>query len=179
MNIDQLKLPFTKSEERFNGRLESSTVYVVRELRTPAQDDEIINLGVEFTNDVDLTDYVEPNIVRLHCVKLRLDTERAWMNCWIAYRKEKAVGFLVGVCFPTWYNKRIVAEQKLWFVSKEHRGSKAAYLLIKAFENWARLNGATQIYTGTANQRYAEQTKYVLEKLGYRHVGSLHVKEVL
>lgn len=173
----QLKLPFNEPAVRYNQRV-IERLNEVLELQSEPHVNDVIKLAKEFIDDVDLKEHINPLVVKYHCAQCVADTRRKWLNCWVAYYKGEAVGFLVGVCFRTWYNNKIVAEQKLWFVSKQYRGTSAAFSLIKAYENWARLNGATQIYTGTANERYAEATKVVLERLGYRHVGSLHVKEV-
>lgn len=172
----QFVLPFTEKEEKYNKRDESP--YKIVELRTDQHIVDMIRMSHEFTEDFDMEEKIDDVSLVSSCLSVCHDMNRSNLNVWLVYKNELAIGFLVGICYRTYYNTRIVAEQKLWFVSKKFRGTKAAYLLIKAYEQWARLNGATHIYTGTAHLRYAEQTKHVLEKLGYRHVGSLHVKEV-
>jgi GNAT superfamily N-acetyltransferase len=162
----QLKLPFIEQQ------------YHVSELRDEQQDLDIIRMAEEFAEEINLNEYIDPVIVKVSCTRVRNDMKRKDLNCWLAYLNDEAIGFLVAICFPTWYNRKIVSEQKIWFVSKQYRGTRAAFLLIKAYEQWARLNGATQMYTGVANHDNSERHGKILEKLGFRRVGSTHVKEV-
>jgi hypothetical protein len=150
----------------------------VRELTRAEQDLEILKLGKEFCNDVDLAEHVDDEVLHLSCIKVRQDVERNYINCFIAYEDGSPIGFLVGVTMHAFHRRGVVAEQKLCYVTPSARGSIAVKLLIRAFEQWARVNGATQIFTGTANLRYAERTSKLFEHLGYARVGSLHVKEI-
>lgn len=137
-----------------------------------------MKLGKEMITDVDLKESVDDDRVIYNCILCRMDVERRQMNVFIAYVDDEPIGFLVGVATPAWHRQGIVAEQKLCYVSPDRRGSTAAIRLFKAFERWARERGATQIFTGTANIRYAERTSKLLEKIGYARVGALHVKEI-
>lgn len=151
---------------------------VIEELMRSEQDFDLLRLGIEFSNDVDLNEHIDQDVLLMSCIKIRHDTERKYVNCFIAYQGSIAVGFIVGVTSPAFHRLGIVAEQKLWYVTKAARGTVAFQLLIKAFERWARINGATQIFTGTANLRYSENTSKLLQHLGYARVGSTHVKEI-
>lgn len=164
----QLELQFGVTKKRMT----------VRELLSSKQDFEILKLAQEFANDVDLNEEIEDDILLMSCIRVRNDPERGNVNVFIAYDGDDAVGFLVGVTSGAFHRRAVVAEQKLCYVTKSARGSLAVKLLIKAYERWARLNGATQIFTGTANKRYAERTSKLLEHLGYARVGAMHVKEI-
>lgn len=152
--------------------------FKVSELRTADQDDDIIRMAKEFANDVDLDEYIHVPTIKESMIMCRADMKRDGVNCFISYKGEEAVGFLVGVCSKAFHRPGVVAEQKLWYVTPPYRGSRAALSLMQAYENWALLNGATQIFTGTANRRYSEPTSRLLEKLGYARVGNVHVKEI-
>lgn len=105
------------------------------------------------------------------------DAERRYMNVFIAWYEGTPIGFLVGATSPLFYRRGIVAEQKLWYVTPTRRGSYAAIKLMKSFERWGRLNGATSFHTGTINTQMAERTSKLLTTLGFEQVGTLHVKE--
>lgn len=58
------------------------------------------------------------------------------------------------------------------FVRPENRGSRTAYLLIKAFIEWAKEAGANWIQCGTATGLQTEKTVRFYEKMGFTHTGS-------
>lgn len=190
MTIAQLQLPFDlpetthqKQSDTLPRRSKRTSSFVgkkvtVTEVLTPAHDVGILKLAHEFINDIDLDEHMDPDVVCLTCINIRNDVDRQYLNMFIAYADDLPVGFLVGSTTPALHRKGIVAEQKLWYVTENARGTPAAKLLIREFERWAKLNGATQIFTGTANKRYAERTSKLLEQLGYARVGALHVMEI-
>lgn|SRR6478736_1560528 len=188
MTIAQLQLPFDLPEptpltlkdksSSMTLRTKSYAKIKVEELQHPRQDQEMLRLGREFCDDVNLNEWVDPDILFMSCIRCRNDIERKQVNCWIAYADDEAIGFLVGVATPCFHRQGIVAEQKLCYVTPDRRGSTAAFRLIKQFEKWARINGATQIFTGSANLRHAERTIKLLETIGYTRVGALLVKEI-
>lgn len=151
--------------------------YRVAELMDEAQDDEIVALTKEFIADVDLNEWFDELTLRKSCIEIRDDLDRANVNCFIAYYHDKPTGFLVGTASRCFHRPGLVAEQKLWYVRPTARSGPAAALLIRAYERWATDLGATQLFTGTANSRYAERTIRTLKKLGYVPVGALLVKE--
>lgn len=167
-----------KSHEKTQSTSDSVPKITVRELQTHEQDNEIIRLAHQFAQDVDLQEHVEDDVLRASCIRCRMDLDRHNVNCFIAYDGDRAIGFLVGVATQAFHREGIVAEQKLWYVEPTRRGTTAARKLLWEFQRWARLNGATQIYTGVANERYSERTSKLLEKIGYRRVGYTHVMEV-
>ena len=138
----------------------------------------MLKLSHLFAQDVDLNEHVDDETLLRSCIGLRNDPVRNTLNCFIAYFGDEPIGFLVGVASKAFHRQGIVAEQKLCYTMPDKRGSTAALHLFEAFEHWARLNGATQIFTGSANKRYAERTSKFLQKIGYVCVGSLHVKEI-
>lgn len=150
----------------------------VEELIRSEQDFDMLRLAREFTADVELNEHVDEDVLLMTCIKIRNDVERKYVNCFIAYSDDKPIGFLVGVTSPAFHRLGIVAEQKLWYVTPNARGTLAFKLLIKAFEHWARTNGATQLFTGTANVKLSERTSKLLQHLGYARVGTSHVKEI-
>src|SRR5687768_9676368 len=186
MTTAQLQLPFDRPEQTQpkpndkSQRKSSSTKGFVRveELTRPEQDVEVLHMARKFVQDVHLHEHVDDDVLLLSCIKIRRDIDRKYINLFIAYQDDTPVGFLVGVTMPALHRLGVVAEQKLWYVDPKARGTLAAKLLMTAYEQWARINGADQLFTGTANLRYAERTSKLLEHLGYARVGALHVKEI-
>lgn len=150
----------------------------VEELTRVDQVIEIFEMAKKFAEEVLLDEYIDFDTLALSCARVRDDVERKYLNVFIVYDRKEPVGFLVGVTTPCFHRPCIVAEQKLWYVKPERRNAHAAMHLVRAYERWARLNGATQIYTGTANTPFTERTSKFLERLGYARTGTLHVKEI-
>lgn len=173
----QLQIPFDLADQ-IKDELGDKKSVVIKELISAEQDDDILMLGLEMSRDVDLNERVDPLVVKDSCIRCRADVDRTNLNCFIAYQGSTAIGFLVGICQPCLHREGVVAEQKLWYVKPQFRGTWASLKLIRAFERWARLNGSTQIFTGTANRRYAERTIKQLNRLGYATCGALLVKEI-
>lgn len=192
MSTAQLQLPLDQAErtqQRPSGKSQGNSASLhafarrnrvhVQELLTHDQDVQIVEMAHMFVDGIASQDQIEDDVLLMNCIRMRNDTERKQMNCFIAYEGTTPIGFLVGVTTPALYARKVVAEQKLWYVKPTRRGSVAATLLIRAFEAWARINGATQIYTGTANfPQHAERTSKLLEHIGYARTGALHVKEI-
>jgi len=150
----------------------------VEEISRPIQDVEVYNMAVGFAEEVTLDEWIDFDTLILSCARVRHDVERKNVNVFIAYLHDEPVGFLVGVTSGCFHRPMVVAEQKLWYVRPDRRASMAAIHLVHAYEKWARQNGATQIYTGSANTPYTERTSKLLEKLGFARTGALHVKEI-
>lgn len=190
MTTAQLQLPFDlpvqtppKRNDRWLRKSKRTNNYagkhvVVSEVLTPRDDVSILKLSSELVKDVELHEHYDPDYVTATCIMIRKDVDRDHLNMFVAYIGDEPVGFLLGSTYNALHRQGVVAEQKLWYVTENARGTPAAKLLIRAFERWAKLNGATQIFTGTANKRYAERTSQLLEQLGYARVGSLHVMEI-
>lgn len=165
----QLELPLmSNNKPRFR----------VEELTRSEQDLEIYNMAKQFAEEIPLREHIHFDTLILSCASVRQDFERKHLNVFLAYMDDEAVGFLVGVTSHCFHRPAIVAEQKLWYVVPKRRASYAAIHLMRAYERWARINGATQIYTGSANSALSERTSKLLEKLNYARVGALHVKEI-
>lgn len=76
-----------------------------------------------------------------------------------------AVGFLVGMVVPNFFNPGIVQAAELgWYVQAPHRKTHA-WSLVQAFELWAKQAGATKITLANYGTPQLN-TKY--EELGYK-----------
>ena len=61
--------------------------------------------------------------------------------------------------------------QRVMFVRRGHRGSRAAVLLMKTFIAWSRRLGAREIIGGNDNEFNSERTAKFLEHFGFERVG--------
>lgn len=151
----------------------------VEELRSSSHNTELFTLAEEFLSECGTSQHIDTDVLIHTMLRIQKDFERDFLNAFIAYKYDQPVGFLVASCQPSLYNRTVEAHQNLWFVSKQHRSaSGAAILLMDAYESWARLNGATHIFTGSVHPSSAEKTSKLLTKLGFTRVGVLHCKEV-
>ena len=71
-----------------------------------------------------------------------------------------------------WQSDSLMAFDYCLFVKPEYRGGRAAYMLIKAFTEWAKAQGATWIQCGTATKIQTEKTINFYKKMGFEHTGS-------
>ena len=55
---------------------------------------------------------------------------------------DEIVGILAGNLVSPFYTDDVIAEEMMWYVTKEHRGSKESLRLPLLFQKWAMQNGA-------------------------------------
>lgn len=84
----------------------------------------------------------------------------------------KILGGFVGGIQEEWMTDSLMAFDYCMFVRPECRGSKVAYLLIKAFITWAKEQGCMFIQCGTATKIHTEKTINFYKKIGFEHTGS-------
>lgn len=119
--------------------------------------------------------------IEAHAEGVLQDHERKHLNVWIAYRDGEPIGYSVGSTVPTFFNYDVVAKMNVWFVLPRYRGGVAAAMLIREFEDWARLNGASTIDVGVTRLDPDEAVKVakLFPRLGYSWAGSTFVKETV
>jgi N-acetylglutamate synthase-like GNAT family acetyltransferase len=95
----------------------------------------------------------------------------------VAEAKE-VVGFICGVLHDQFFTQQKFANDMALFVDPVHRGSSAAFRLIKAFENWAKEKGVSHIWLGQSVGQNIDSTAEFYSRLGYTLAGVNTVKEV-
>lgn len=148
----------------------------VEEVRTDKHIEDVIKLAVEFHEETSQHLTFEADQIRRYGRAIQNDFDRESYNAWVAYKNDEPVGFLVATCSEYFFSRQLSARQELWFVKQGHRGSRIAFDLIRAFEDWGRLLGAVELFTGVATGDVPKQRKIsrILEKIGYPRVGSYH-----
>ena len=97
----------------------------------------------------------------------------------LAYTDDDQVaGMLCGGISNYVFSRGSVANDYAFYVLPEHRGSWAAPRMIKMFSNWARENGATELYIGISSGLFADRTGKLLERSGFDHVGGNYRKHL-
>jgi GNAT superfamily N-acetyltransferase len=138
--------------------------------------EDVIEMAKAFHTEIGSAIPLEPEQIGKYYEMLRYDLDRDSFNCFIAYKGDEAVGFLVCKLSPYFFSSMVAAYQELWYVRPAFRSTRIAFDLIRAFEDWARLRGAAEIYTGqvTNDPVKGKKVSKVLTKLGYPRVGSYH-----
>lgn len=123
----------------------------------------------------------KPESIIKNCMLVLKDVDRSYRNVWIAYKDEKPIGYQVGTCLPYYFNDEVMGYSDIWYVLPEFRGTYAAIKLVKAFEEWCRLNGALQIINGVArtDEDAARHIRKLFPKMGYQWAGSYYIKETV
>ena len=85
-------------------------------------------------------------------------------------------GALVGLLSELYMSHTVQATELAWFVSKDYRGKPSSLKLIKAFEKWAKENGANQIGMGDIDGIASLEKLY--NRLGYKRAESVYLKEL-
>lgn len=90
-------------------------------------------------------------------------------------------GVVVGALAPVWYNPSVLYAAELgWWMNEEHRGGSAALRLVRAFEGWAREQGA--LYVSLSAMRHGDtdvgRLCGIYEKMGYYEVERTFLKKI-
>ncbi|HWU35464.1 MAG TPA: GNAT family N-acetyltransferase [Methylovorus sp.] len=85
----------------------------------------------------------------------------------------QVIGGVLGVVFDHWFSTAKVAMDYCIYVLPEHRRGRSGAMLIKAYVEWAKLQGAEVIQMGISSGIKQDRTLKLYQKLGGRVVGSL------
>jgi GNAT superfamily N-acetyltransferase len=97
----------------------------------------------------------------------------------VAERDGIIVGMMAGYTVPLWFSDDVIASDfVLYLIPEERRKGRAAFMLVRAFENWAIAQGAVDIAPSTTTGVDPEGTARFYEKLGYGRTGISLFKRV-
>lgn len=96
----------------------------------------------------------------------------------LCVRNGVVLGGFIGLISSAFFTQDKVAKDLTWFVTKSHRGSRAAVMLLRDFEAWGTAQGVKHFMLGQATGVKQETTQALYEHLGYRVVGVNTVKHV-
>lgn len=97
----------------------------------------------------------------------------------VAERDGIIVGMMAGFVVAQWFSDDLIASDfVLYLQPDERRKGRAAFMLVRAFEEWAKSQGAIDIAPGTTTGIDPEGTARFYEKMGYGRTGFAFHKEV-
>lgn len=80
------------------------------------------------------------------------------------------VGFFLGKVVAPWYSQELAAAEDCFFVLPEHRGSRAAFMLVREFLAWGRERGALHVRAGVSSGA-GRAGERLYEHFGLRNMG--------
>jgi GNAT superfamily N-acetyltransferase len=99
--------------------------------------------------------------------------------CIVYERDGKIAGFMGGYATQPWYSDDLIAADLSLYITPGFRGSgMAAVRMIKAFTDWAKDAGVTQIRPGVSTGVIGSAAERLYQSLGYSRSGCLFVMEV-
>jgi len=110
---------------------------------------------------------------KLHSFVLRSVKGRD-RTCLIYQSASSAIeGILIGYTSEYFFSKEKAARDLVFYVRPERRGSLVAYRLWAAFKAWARAEGASSIWLGSAAGINPSRTRKFYRGLGMDEVGGI------
>lgn len=82
-------------------------------------------------------------------------------------------GGFAGAIGKDWFNGKRIAYDHVLYVKPEYRKSRAAYMLIDAFINWARLMNADFIQCGTTTGVESQACIRLYKHFGFHEFGTV------
>ena len=151
-------------------------MYTVTELLTETHVSDIVALGRVFVAEAGAHLEYDEKEVRETCRIVMSDMDREYFNFFLVYREYELIGFIYASCGKYIFNQQRFAQQELIYVRPAYRHTRAFLKLIKAFEEWARLRSAVEIWMGTG---HSKTFSTVLPRIGYPEVGTYHKKRTV
>lgn len=93
----------------------------------------------------------------------------------VAVKDRQIVGGILGDVIEPWYSTNRMGCEYVLYVLPEHRGGRAALMLVQAWVKWCWAAGAKQIRPGVSTGCDAAGVFY--ERLGFKKAGALYVMD--
>lgn len=97
---------------------------------------------------------------------------------WVAWEGDKPVGFFAGKLHDLFFSRDLVAEDTVWYVLPEKRGTRVGLRLLELFEAWSESKGVKDIRIGQTSKLEHGAFDKIMDKRGYEYVGSYYVRKV-
>ena len=85
----------------------------------------------------------------------------------VAEKDGEVIGLFIGLSDEHWFGTNTMSCDLAFYVIPSERGSMAGIKLIKAYEEWARSIGVSEIILGIYTGINADRTSSLLQRLGY------------
>jgi GNAT superfamily N-acetyltransferase len=86
----------------------------------------------------------------------------------LAFKNDQCIGFVGAVIAPFFFSDYEKASDVGFYILPEHRGGSTASRLLQAIENWAKENGAKEIFMGHSVGGKIEEMKKFYIHNGYK-----------
>ena len=96
----------------------------------------------------------------------------------LAFSDGDPAGFIWGGSYALPWSDKKLAMDTLLYVKPEHRGTKVSFLLMQAWEKWAKESGAVEVQISIASGIHEDKTCQFYQRLGYHHTGTQYRKEI-
>ena len=80
-------------------------------------------------------------------------------------------GGLLGCVERYYYSDELQAQLIQWYLRKSFRGTSIAPRLVKAFVEWAKTRGASEVFMGISSGVDVQLTHRMMRGLGFAHLG--------
>ena len=134
---------------------------------------ELLEIAVQFWNE---SPTYQQRPINLNKVKTQLQTLILYpsQGCVLVVKDEddNILGGFMGGLQEEWQSDSFMAFDYCLFVRANNRGSRVAYMLVTAFIEWAKEQGADWVQCGTATKINTERTISFYKKFGFEHTGS-------
>lgn len=132
------------------------------------EEDVLVSLAREGLAETFPDDPVDENVIR-HTFRAYISS--AATTFFFVERDRKVLGFLQAAIYGYDYRAGFFTAQKVLYVSPEHRGTRAAALLMREFMRWSREIGAQEILGGNHNGFRSSQMASFLGRFGFENRG--------
>lgn len=88
------------------------------------------------------------------------------------------IGGIAGGIDEWWFGDTLHAFDFSFFIAPEYRGGSAAFRLLLAFQEWAKIRGAVEIDIGISTGIHEDKTERFYEKMGYVKTGRTFGKKL-
>lgn len=83
----------------------------------------------------------------------------------------KLVAGLLGCVERYYFSDELQAQLVQWYLLPSVRGTSIALRLVKAFVEWAKSRGASEVFMGITSGIHVQQTDSMMKKMGFTHLG--------
>lgn len=97
--------------------------------------------------------------------------------CLLAFDEDELIGLGAFLISEQFWNKTLVSNDLMLWVTKERRGSSTAYRLVKEYEIWAKGRGVNEITLGINTGIDVDKTSSFFNRLGYIEQAKLFTKD--
>jgi len=96
----------------------------------------------------------------------------------VLFVAETSQGVLAGgllACVQRYYySHEMQAQMVQWFLRPQYRGTSIAPRLVKAFVEWAKTRGASEVVMGVTSGINVDATDRMMRRLGFKHLGGTY-----